>query len=149
MGGTNRVLRTLKERHISKKVTENEHTVLQQTEKSLPDKYKMRRSRNLNLSQMGLSSLPKSLVSDAIDADVRTVDLSKNKISSFPETLVGLHSQIEELNLSNNKLSEISEQIQMFERLLYLNLSQNSLTSLPDEFGSLKTLRELDASFNR
>lgn len=149
MGGTNRILKILKERHISKIEIKNDHTALEKIEKLLPDKYKMKRLRSLNLSHMELTSLPKDLVSEAIDADVHSVDLSKNKISSFPETLIALHSQLEELNLSKNKLSEVSEKIRIFDRLIYINLSQNCLTSLPLEFGNLKSLRELDVSFNR
>lgn len=52
------------------------------------------------------------------------------------------------MDLSNNLLTEITNDIELFKDLQYLNLARNQLKSLPDGIGNLNNLRKLDLSEN-
>lgn len=54
-----------------------------------------------------------------------------------------------ELVFANNLINNVPSFISQFTRLSLVNLSCNSLQDLPEEFGVLLTLRELNISNNR
>ena len=54
-----------------------------------------------------------------------------------------------ELVFAKNQISFVPAFLSQFTRLSLVNLACNNLTSLPDEFGVLNTLRELNISNNR
>jgi len=93
----------------------------------------------LNLSNIGLTSIPKDLFSYCHYP--LSLDLSDNYISNIPknEEL----SDLQELNLRNNKLTSVSTSLGNLRQLRILDLSENQISSLPDvfeAFGQLKTL---------
>ncbi|OAD56267.1 hypothetical protein WN48_03585 [Eufriesea mexicana] len=59
-----------------------------------------------------------------------------------------LDYKVEQLNLSNNILTNITSDINRLVELQYLNLARNKLSSLPDDLSSLRSLRKLDLSGN-
>ncbi|XP_043591134.1 leucine-rich repeat-containing protein 15 isoform X1 [Bombus pyrosoma] len=75
----------------------------------------------------------------------RTVMCSKQGLEVFPENISDV---VEQLNLSNNLLTNISDDITRLTDLQYLNLARNKLSSLPEDLRSLKSLRRLDLSGN-
>lgn len=145
-GGSKRILRCLIDRQKEKEIQDASLTA---SENTLPDKYKMRKSQCLNVANMNLKELPQEVIESAVEAEVHAVDLSRNGLTVFPENLHNLSSRLNQINISQNKLNFIPKHIETFENLLYLNVSKNCLDVLPDEFGSLKYLRELDLSFNK
>ncbi|XP_021915656.1 leucine-rich repeat-containing protein 40-like isoform X2 [Zootermopsis nevadensis] len=86
---------------------------------------------------------------EAVEAEVTSVDISKNKLKEVPVGLKRLTSRITELNLSCNALSVLPFELGLSENLLYLDLQKNSLEDLPQSFESLSRLRELVISFNK
>nr|XP_050852634.1 protein artichoke [Vespula vulgaris] len=75
----------------------------------------------------------------------RTVICSKQGLTKFPSNVTDI---VEHLDLSNNLLTEITNDIERFKDLQYLNLARNQLRSLPDGVGNLNNLRKLDLSEN-
>lgn len=148
-GGSKRILRCLIDRHKEKQDEQHNNSSNSQENNVLPDKFKMRKTQNLNVSNLNLRELPYELIQNAIEAKVCTVDLSRNCFNVFPDDLQSLTGQLEQMNLSQNKFNCIPSVIESFEKLLFLNLSKNCLDSLPDEFCNLKHLRELDLSYNK
>ena len=55
---------------------------------------------------------------------------------------------LEDLNLMRNQLETLNPDICNFQNLLYLNLNFNPLQSLPEQFGNLNSLIELDLGKN-
>lgn len=51
---------------------------------TLPDKYRMRGSRAMSLGMQGLQEIPDSLIDDAVEAEVESVDLCKNLLTAVP-----------------------------------------------------------------
>ncbi|XP_049534990.1 leucine-rich repeat and calponin homology domain-containing protein isoform X2 [Anopheles darlingi] len=70
-----------------------------------------------------------------------------NTIRSVPETIRGLHS-LTYLDLRNNQLSVLPREVCTLP-LQVLLVSNNRLTTLPDEFGRMEKLTELDAACNQ
>ena len=52
-------------------------------------------------------------------------------------------NKIKEIDLSNNKLSEIPVEIINLENLQYLDLSSNPISKLPKEMSKMKNLKEI------
>ncbi|XP_046818688.1 protein artichoke [Vespa crabro] len=75
----------------------------------------------------------------------RTVMCSKQGLTKFPSNVTDI---VEHLDLSNNLLTEITDDIERFKDLQYLNLARNQLHSLPNGIGNLNNLRKLDLSEN-
>ncbi|XP_029048985.2 uncharacterized protein LOC114878884 [Osmia bicornis bicornis] len=80
-----------------------------------------------------LSQLPRSIV------------CSRQGLEVFPENISDV---VEQLNLSNNLLTNVSSDVNRLTELQYLNLARNKLSSLPDDLSSLRNLRRLDLSGN-
>lgn len=75
-------------------------------------------------------------------------DLSNKNLTQVPYYVFS-KTEIEELNLSNNKLTgAIQAEIRHLSNLKVLNISNNQMTGLPAEIGQLKNLEILDVSNN-
>tara|TARA_Y100000589_G_scaffold130416_1_gene124083 strand:- start:23579 stop:24184 length:606 start_codon:yes stop_codon:yes gene_type:complete len=79
--------------------------------------------------------------------EVIKLDLSKQKLDSFPEEIL-LFPNLQYLDLKKNKLSYIPPEIGQLKKLQYLDLSKNRLDSLPESIGQLTNLKELNVSQN-
>lgn len=78
---------------------------------------------------------------------LRTIDVSKNKLSTLPPE-VGSLSFLEKCNFSENQISSIPQQISNAKKISALNLSSNKITTLPDSLGEMVSLISLDLSNN-
>lgn len=130
-------------------LVEKEKNISTSSENALPDKFNMMKTQCLHTIQQNLKGLPLDLIENAKEAKVRSVNLSKNNFTDFPDNIVELSEHLEQLNLSQNKIKVVSNIVGKFERLIYLNLSANGIGALPDEISYLIYLRELDLSYNR
>lgn len=48
-------------------------------------RYKMQASRALHIAKMNLTGIPQQTLSDALTANVTSIDISKNKFADIPE----------------------------------------------------------------
>ena len=95
---------------------------------------------------------------------MRTLDLSYNRFPSIPveignmellkilhewEVGIGLFQLLQELNVSNNKLTEWPNHIEKIPSLQLLNLSGNQIESVSKTIGNHTTLKYLDVSNNK
>ena len=94
----------------------------------------------LGLGHLGLDAIPESLF-DKIPRDVTVIDLSFNNLTSISAS-INKCSQILELWLNNNKLTNIPDVSNLF--LTRLDVSHNELTDI----SNINTVI-LDASYNK
>ncbi|XP_062557364.1 leucine-rich repeat-containing protein 40 isoform X1 [Armigeres subalbatus] len=145
--GTQRILKTLRERDGPSKGTETVKVPFE--ESTFPDVYQMKKGRSMIVSNKNLIDIPEQVFLDAMEASVYNVDISKNKLGEVPAGIVNLANQLTELNISFNLLKTIPMFFSQFERISYLNVSNNLLTDLPEVVGLLVTLRELNMANNQ
>ena len=100
----------------------------------------------INLSDNDISELPDWIFRDKL----KGLYVANNKLSEFPKWPKNLHN-LEELDLSNNQISKISETefLRGKGRLKYINLSWNELTSIDFFVFNLRNLERIDLSFNK
>lgn len=151
--GTQRILKTLRDRDAGKSSTGSHSKVEQRATipepKAFPDIYQLKKNRSLNLCGKSLHEIPDTVFTDAKSAEITIVDLSKNKLKNLPVGLTQLSSIISELNMSGNLLTEVQPFVGQFDHIKYLNLSCNQLETLPSEVGLMITLREINIANNR
>lgn len=106
--------------------------------------------QNLNISNNKIETLnPKSfLISDSRNGLVQELDLSNNQLIELSSELNDL-TTLRRLHLQNNKLSKMADDCFMsLKNLEYLNLQNNHLTFLNLTLTNLKMLKTLDISYN-
>ncbi|KAG7466505.1 hypothetical protein MATL_G00165430 [Megalops atlanticus] len=94
----------------------------------------------------GLPEFPEEL--QRLTGNLRTVDLSNNKIEVLP-AFIGNFLQLKSLILNCNKLASLPDEIGKLKKLETLNLNGNQLQQLPASIGQLSGLRTLGLSGNR
>jgi internalin A len=102
-------------------------------------------SRTLDLSRLGLSSVPPEI---GQLASLAVLHLSKNLLISVPPE-IGQLGNLTELNLFDNQLTSVPPEIGRLTNLYRLYLGYNRLSSLPPEIGRLASLTRLDLTENR
>lgn len=97
--------------------------------------------KSLDLSKNRISYMPDEL---GMLLNLKTLNLSRNQLDekSFPQTMTRLQ-MLEEVNLSSNNLTEIPPFILELPRLKVLHIAENRLTSIPESIGRLTTLERL------
>ncbi|NXY38014.1 LRC40 protein, partial [Pomatorhinus ruficollis] len=89
-------------------------------------------------------------VFDAVGANpVATVNFSKNQLREIPPRLVELKDSVCDVSLGFNKISSISSELCLLQKLTHLDLRNNVLTALPEEMEALKRLHTINLAFNR
>ncbi|CAL7952316.1 unnamed protein product [Xylocopa violacea] len=147
--GTPRILKHIRQGIESTNLDAKEHVVLDVSTNVYPDRYAMQSTKLLSLAGQNLIELPKEVLENACKADVSTVDLSRNKLSTLPDELC-IIANVANLKLISNQLTCIPDWIgEKYKYLQALDLSKNLLQTLPSSFGLLKYLKELNISFNR
>lgn len=97
----------------------------------------------LDLSGERLTELPKEVLTFK---NLISLDLSRNKISTLPDSMEFLNLEV--LNLTKNKLTVFPKAICAQTKLKQLFLGKNKLESLPPCISQLQELVVLDAWFN-
>lgn len=98
------------------------------------------------LTGKGLLEFPEDL--QRLTSNLRTIDLSDNKIESLPQ-MMGAFSALKNLNLNHNKLSVLPAELCKLKKLETFHLNNNRLTRLPADFGQLSALKTLSLSGNQ
>ncbi|XP_067941606.1 leucine-rich repeat-containing protein 57-like [Watersipora subatra] len=98
------------------------------------------------LTKLGLEEVPPELSS--IAANLRTLDLSENRIGRLPAT-ISQFGLLKSLQLSFNSLRNLPDEIGDLARLETLVLTGNQLSGLPETLAKIKTLTTLTASRNQ
>jgi Leucine-rich repeat (LRR) protein len=96
-------------------------------------------ARTLDLSDMKLRELPKSIASLT---QLKWLFLSDNQLTELPEAIASL-TQLRLLDLCANQLTQLPEALASLTYLQSLNLSRNQLTELPEAIASLTQLQRL------
>ncbi|KAK9363430.1 hypothetical protein V1504DRAFT_401411 [Lipomyces starkeyi] len=105
----------------------------------------LRSLSELNLSCNSINSLIMFVANFQLQS-LQKLDLSFNKVHHVPLNLVMAFSTLEELNLHENKISEIDADA--FKGLEKIDLSNNSIRYLPPELGKIKTIVTLKVHGN-
>ncbi|XP_029900122.1 leucine-rich repeat-containing protein 57 [Myripristis murdjan] len=98
------------------------------------------------LTGKGLVEFPEEL--QRLTANLRTVDLSSNKIEVLPAA-IGNFLQLKSLTLNSNKLTSIPSEMGKLKKLETLSLNGNQLQQLPASLNQLKALRTLCLAGNQ
>ncbi|XP_066532073.1 leucine-rich repeat-containing protein 57 isoform X2 [Hoplias malabaricus] len=98
------------------------------------------------LTGKSLQEFPEELQS--LTANLRTVDLSNNKIEVLP-AFIGSFQQLKSLTICSNKLTSLPAEIGKLKKLETLVLNGNHLQQLPVTVGQLRTLRTLGLAGNQ
>jgi Leucine-rich repeat (LRR) protein len=75
--------------------------------------------------------------------NLQWLDLSKNRLTEIPANL-GLLKNLKKIILFKNKIESLPPEIGLLEDLRELIINQNELQMLPEEIGNLKKLRYID-----
>ena len=81
-------------------------------------------------------------------ANLRTLDLSENKLQTENIKKLGLLSKLKTLSLDSNKLVALPAELCTLNDLTSLSAAKNSLASLPDALGALSKLKTLTLAHN-
>ncbi|KAK2842971.1 hypothetical protein Q7C36_011186 [Tachysurus vachellii] len=98
------------------------------------------------LTGKNLQEFPEDL--QKLTGNLRTVDLSNNRIDSLP-VFIGNFQQLKSLTISNNHLTCLPDEMGKLRKLETLVLNGNHLSQLPASFSQLKALRTLSLSANQ
>ena len=90
--------------------------------------------------------LPPSLASAS---RLSRLDVSNNRLEQLEPAELHKLTVLVSLRLANNKLSQLPSNFSHFRQLRILNLSSNNFTVFPEHICSLKSLLDLDISFNK
>uniref|UniRef100_UPI00358FA050 uncharacterized protein n=1 Tax=Myxine glutinosa TaxID=7769 RepID=UPI00358FA050 len=99
---------------------------------------------SLDLSHLGLSSLPRLVLSQGStpNAHLRDVLVYGNRLEELPQEMF-LLPRLERLNVSDNELSCISPSLGSLACLQYLDISRNDLTDIPSSARQCRALCSL------
>lgn len=99
------------------------------------------------LKDRGLTEFPSEL--QKLTSNLRTIDLSNNKIENLPPMIIGKFTLLKSLSLNNNKLTALPDELCNLKKLETLSLNNNQLRELPSTFGQLSALKTLSLSGNQ
>lgn len=104
-----------------------------------------RSGKTADYSGQGLTKFPKDVLKDK---SVVVLNLSDNELTGAIPAEIHDLSNLEELNLSNNRMTGIPAEVGQLRKLKVLNYANNQITGLPMELGNLTQLEVLDLSGN-
>lgn len=105
---------------------------------------KVSNAMELDLTRMGLSSLPEQILELS---NLTKLYLRANKLNSLPERIDRL-SNLTHLNLNGNQLKVLPKQIVELSNLRKLDIENNRLRHLPEQIGKLNNLTRLSLRRN-
>ncbi|KAM6262629.1 leucine-rich repeat-containing protein 40 isoform 2-T2 [Porphyrio hochstetteri] len=103
----------------------------------------------LEYSEKQAAVIPDDMFDAVRSNPVTTVNFSKNQLKEIPPRIVELKDAVCDVNLGFNKISSVSSELCLLQKLTHLDIRNNLLTSLPDEMEALTRLQIINLSFNR
>ena len=101
--------------------------------------------KTLDISNQGLGKVPMDIFTKT---DIEELNVSNNKLEGSLQGEVRFLQNLKVLNLSNNNFTGLPAEIGQLKNLEVLNVSNNSLTGLPNELGNLSNLKVLNLKGN-
>lgn len=150
--GTQEVLKYLRSKIKDDGLSQSDSVT--ETAMTLPSESKVNVHAIVTLKLLDYSDKQTTLIPDEVFDAIKSnviisVNFSKNQLSEIPKRITELKEMVTEVNLSFNKLSCISLELCMLQKLTFLDLRNNFLNSLPEEMKSLIRLQVINLSFNR
>ncbi|XP_055470257.1 leucine-rich repeat-containing protein 40 isoform X4 [Psammomys obesus] len=150
--GTHEVLKYLRSKIKDDGTSQNDS--IPKTAMTLPSESRVNIQAIVTLKLLDYSDKQATLIPDDIfDATksniITSVNFSKNHLCEIPKRIIELKEMVSDVNLSFNKLSFISQELCLLQKLTFLDLRNNFLSSLPEEMSSLTKLQTINLSFNR
>ncbi|XP_029330888.1 leucine-rich repeat-containing protein 40 isoform X2 [Mus caroli] len=150
--GTQEVLKYLRSKIKDDRTNQNDS--VPETAMTLPSEARVNIHAIATLKLLDYSDKQATLIPDDLfDATkttlVTSINFSKNQLCEIPQRIVELKEMVLDINLSFNKLSFISHELCLLQKLTFLDLRNNFLSSLPEEMSSLTKLQTINLSFNR
>ncbi|XP_030061707.1 leucine-rich repeat-containing protein 40 [Microcaecilia unicolor] len=103
----------------------------------------------LAYSEKQAISIPDEIFNAVGNSPITAANFSKNQLIEVPKRIVELKDTVSDVNLGFNKLTSISLELCMLQKLTYLDLRNNFLMVLPDELEAVIGLQTIILSFNR
>jgi len=105
-------------------------------------------NNNLDLSDCQLMQVPDAVYHLMRNVTLSGCDLSGNVISKIPPKFAISFNLLTELNLSNNRMSNLPDEMANCNQLESINISSNSYVSIPNVLFSIPSLAKIDARKN-
>jgi len=102
----------------------------------------------LDLSDCQLMQVPDAVYHLMRNVTLSGCDLSGNVISKIPPKFAISFNLLTELNLSNNRMSNLPDEMANCNQLESINISSNSYVSIPNVLFSIPSLAKIDARKN-
>ncbi len=99
----------------------------------------------LNLSNTSLTGIPSEI---GLQSQLQLLDLSQNKISYLPSKMIRLN-RLHTLKLNRNQFVETPISISLLSGLQTLELAENRIRTISPKLFTLKKLKQLDISYNQ
>lgn len=109
------------------------------------DESQMPTLTSLDRSGQGLTEMPKDVLAMR---RLQLLDLSSNAFTGALPAEIRHLSNLEVLDISNNRMTGLPAELGQLAKLRILNASNNRLTGIPHELGNLQKLEVLDLSGN-
>ncbi len=77
------------------------------------------------------------------------LELSRNKLTTWPECVLSMATSLRVLDLSDNSLTQIPESIGLLKQLRVIDVARTRIKALPDSICELSNLEELRINGNR
>ncbi|WP_395733907.1 COR domain-containing protein [Prosthecobacter sp.] len=123
----------------------SDHELVLYEAESRINEYQRSDNTSLDLSSIGLTSLPESLRQLT---GLKTLNLHNNKLSTLPEWL-GRLTELQALLLAGNYLTTLPETLSQLVGLKSLDLNKNQLNALPEWLAQLTGLQTLMLGRNK
>ncbi|CAK6441245.1 unnamed protein product [Pipistrellus nathusii] len=150
--GTQEVLKYLRSKIKDDGPSQNDSAI--ETAMTLPSESRVNVHAIITLKILDYSDKQTTLIPDEVFDAVKnnivtSINFSKNQLCEIPKRIIELKEMVSDVNLGFNKLSFISLELCMLQKLSFLDLRNNFLNSLPEEMESLIRLQTINLSFNR
>ncbi|XP_036898449.1 leucine-rich repeat-containing protein 40 isoform X4 [Sturnira hondurensis] len=142
--GTQEVLKYLRSKIKDDGPSQNDSVI--ETAMTLPSESRVNVHAIITLKILDYSDKQTTLIPDevfdAVKSNIITsINFSKNQLCEIPKRILELKDMASDVNLSFNKLSFISSELCMLQKLTFLDLSNNQVGSVDP--GKLKTMESL------
>ena len=148
--GTQAILKHLRSKLTPESGPQKASSILPQSDKTseLQRMHALSVSGKFVVAAKSVSELEKQL-DEASQIALREISITSCSLEALPNQLLVFKNSLAILNLSLNKITELSSNIAVLSSLTHLNICNNRLSSLPAEMRNLKSLQELNISNNR